>query len=298
LFQHLHWPAESQIEECSDGAQNRVYKVSHHDQTAIVKLYAQPNHAANEVNAFQLASGALQTKIPRVLWADLQAQPAIVIMTELTGRKLTIEVCNALEFERYAFHLGCTLGRLNSVQAQGFGRTGAIRSWFESLMLRAQSALETCFNGQIINQRFVDDFARFADQFQNDFLRVLPSLIHGDVVPKNCLMPLNLEANPGVELFDFEHGCFAALEWDMIHLERTLFVAHAELRQPLIDSWIEHSKDRGYVRSRLTAFDHAKSFYAVIEALEFWTWGMDHGFQNEIAQGVAQMRSQIRSSKP
>ena len=92
-----------------------------------------------------------------------------------------------------------------------------------------------------------------------------PTLIHGDLEPRNLLVdPITLTITG---LLDFEYSRFWQPEWDLTRISATSFPERPDLADLFLYNYAAITK------SNSAELKERVEFYKVFESLHFWVWG-------------------------
>lgn len=290
------------IEDITAGARNQVGRVRFSDASlgVVVKLYRDQD-AVKRAKAEAYACNSLRDSlvpVPEIYVLDVSyavSSYPYIVMSVVPGRPLEtlIERITAQHRQDIASQVATLAARINRVPVPFFGdippdANASFSNWSNFFIARLQRGLVSCVERGLIDLEFVTRCMTAVETRRAILACSQASLTHGDLIPKNIHVTQELNGWNVSGVYDFECATASCHDWEFAQIRRTLFERFPDTKDVFL-----HTYEREY--GLPVEFTSRLQVYQVAEAIEFWIWGIDHGFEEEVHAGVRKTSDLIDS---
>lgn len=296
-------PRLIRLDDISQGARNLVYRVTLDGSVreVVVKLY-QGREAIERAKAEGFAYETLRQSslvmyIPFLYALDFSKVTSVYpysVMSVLPGQPLSALLLSMSSSERedIARQLAVLMATLNKCSIPFFGDVppdeNSCNDWGDYFSLRLRRGLANCVANGIVSDEFMSRCIKAVDARRDALICTHASLTHGDLTPKN----VNVSRASGdwliVGIYDFEFASASCRDWEFAQVKRSLFTPFSETLDPFMNAYDQEIGIPENFWNRLKLYD-------LQEAIQFWNWGIDYGFNDEISKGVDMVSNLLRT---
>jgi Ser/Thr protein kinase RdoA (MazF antagonist) len=285
----------------ASGARNLVFDLEASGGGFVAKVFLDGDRCAQEVAVYDVLGErpSVRHAVSSIVTSRAHHPGrCVLITTKLVGSESVLPKLSLVERVVWAEALGVLMAEFSDLTRSpsefGYPAGPRLDSWQAFLQARLRIASKECCRLGIIEAGVDELIGRRLEAKAAWLVGAKPSLVHGDLVPKNVLSVVHEGRLERVQAIDFECAFFGSLEWDLVNLERTVFRCFPETRRPLLESWVRTSKEPSFVSRRFDAYDALEEEYAALEALEFFVWGHTHGLESEVREGARVLQRRLK----